>query len=214
MKLKDAYSLEENLWPTYYIKKGRHCFANKGPFSQSYSFSSSHIQTGELDHKNSWAPKNWCSRTVVLEKTSESPLDRRKIKQVNPKGNQPSIFIGKTDAEAPVLWPPDGKNHLTGTDPDAGKDWGQEDEKATEDKMVGWHHKLNRREYEPTPGDSGWQRSLAGCSPRGCEESGTAYWLNHHHKQITPLQASMYTELQCCAVSDCKEKESGALHTH
>ena len=161
-------------------------------YSQSYSFSSSHIQTWELDHKNGWAPKNSCFRTVVLEKTPESPLDRRKIKQVNPKGNQPSIFIAKTDAEAeaPVLWPPDAKNQLIATDPDAGKDWGQEDEKATEDKIVGWHHKLNRHEFEQTPGDSGWQRSLTCCSPRGCKESGTTYWLNTNHKQIIPLQES------------------------
>ena len=97
---------------------------------------------GELDCEESWAPKNWCFWTVVLEKTLESPLDCKEIKLVNPKGNQPWIFIGRSDAEAetPILWPPDGKNWLIGKDPDAGKDWRQEEKQATEDKMPGWHH--------------------------------------------------------------------------
>jgi len=90
---------------------------------------------------------------VVLEKTPESPLDSKEIKPVNPKGNQPSIFIGRTDAEAPVLWPPDGKSQLIGKDPHAGKDCGQET-RVTEDEMVGWHHQLNEYEFEQTPGGS------------------------------------------------------------
>ena len=96
----------------------------------------------ELDHKESWVLKNWCFWTVVLEKTLESPLDCKEIQPVNPKGNQSWIIIGGTDAEAeaPILWPPDAKNWLIGNDPDAGKDWRQEEKGTTEDEMVGWHH--------------------------------------------------------------------------
>ena len=99
----------------------------------------------ELDYKESWVPKNWCFWTVVLEKTLESPLDCKKIQLVHPKGNQSWIFTGRTDAEAetPVIWPPDAKNWLIGEDPDVGKDWGQEENGAIEDEMVGWHHRLN-----------------------------------------------------------------------
>ena len=104
----------------------------------------------ELDHKEGWAPKNWCFWTVVLEKTLESPLDCKEIQPVNPKGNQSWIFIGRTDAEAeaPILWPPDVKNWLTGKDPGAGKDWRQEDKGTTDDEMVGWHHWLDGHEWE------------------------------------------------------------------
>ena len=110
--------------------------------SQSYGFSSSHVQMWELDHKEGWVPKNWCFQIVVLEKTFESPLDSNKIKPVNPKKDQPWIFTGRTDAEAEtsILWPPDAKIGLTGKDPDAGEDWGQEEKGTTEDEMVGWHH--------------------------------------------------------------------------
>jgi len=112
---------------------------------------------------------------VVLEKTLESPLDCKEIKPVNAKGNQPWIFIGKIDGETetPILWLPDGKSQLTGKDPDAGKDWGQEEKGLTEDEMVGWHHWLNGHEFEQTPGDSEGQGSLACCSSRGCKESDT-----------------------------------------
>ena len=112
-----------------HIKKQRHYFADKGPSSQSYVFSSSHVWMWELDHKESWALKNRCFWTVVLEKTLESPLDWKEIQPVSPKGNQPWIFIGKTDAEAetPILWPPDAKIWLIWKDPDAGKDWRQEE---------------------------------------------------------------------------------------
>ena len=104
-------------------------------------FSSSHVWMWELDHKESWVPKNWCFWTVVLEKTLESPLDFKEIQPVNPKGNQSWLFIGRTDAEAetPILWPPDAKNWLIGKDPNAGKGWGQEEKGTTEDEMVGWH---------------------------------------------------------------------------
>ena len=128
--------------PRQRIKKQRHHFAEKSLYSQSYDFSSSHVQVRELDHKEVWVPKNWCFEIVVLEKTLESPMDSKEIKSVDPKGNQLWIFIGRADAEAEasVLWPPDAKNWLTGKDPDAGKDWRQEMKGTTEDEMVGWHH--------------------------------------------------------------------------
>ena len=113
-------------------------FADKGPHSQSYGFSSSHVWMWELDYKESWTPKNWCFWTVVLEKTLESPLDSKKIKPVNFKGNQPWILFGRADAEAEtlILWPPDVKRQLIGKDPHAGKDWGQEEKAVAEDEMV------------------------------------------------------------------------------
>ena len=140
-----------------------------------YRFSSSHEQMWELDHKEGWAPKNWCFWIVVMEKTLESPLDCKKIKLVNPKGNQPWIFIGGTDAEAeaPMLWPLDVKSQFTGKDPDAGKDWGQEKTGATKDEMVGWHHWLNVYESEQTQGNSEGQESLACCSSWGHRELDT-----------------------------------------
>ena len=100
----------------------------------------------ELDHKEGWVPKNWCFQTVVLEKTLENPLDSKEIKPVNPKGTQPWIIFGRTDAEAeaPILWPPDARNQFIGKDPDAGKEWGQEEKRATEDEMVGWNHGLRQ----------------------------------------------------------------------
>ena len=97
----------------------------------------------ESDNKRGWALKNWCFRTVVLEKICENPLDSKEIKLVNPKENQPWIFIGRTDAKAPILWPPDAKSWLNGKDPDAGKDWGQEEKQVTEDEMVGWYHSMD-----------------------------------------------------------------------
>ena len=113
---------------------------------------SSHVQLWELDHKEGWAPKNWHCQIVVLEKTLESPLGCKEIKPVNPKGNQPWVFIGKTDAKA-ILWLPDMKSWLIGKDPDAGKDWRQEEKRVTEDEIVGWHHPLNGYEFEQTPED-------------------------------------------------------------
>ena len=153
------------------ILKSRHYFADKGPSSQSYSFSSSHVWMWELDHKEGRAPKNWCFWTVMLEKTLESPLDCKETKPVNPKENQLWILIGRIDAEAPILWPPEEKSHLIGKAPDAGKDWGQEEKRVKMDEMVGWHHRLNGHEFEQTLGDGEGQRSLACCSPWGCKES-------------------------------------------
>ena len=135
------------------ILKRRQYFADQGPSSQSYVFSSSHVWMWELDYKESWAPKNRCFWTGMLEKTLESPLDCKETKSVNPKGNQSWIFIGRTDeAEAPICWPPDAKNWLIGKDPDAWKDWRQEEKGMTEDEMVGWHHRLNGHESEEALG--------------------------------------------------------------
>ena len=131
--------------PRQHIKKQRHFFANKSPSSQGYCFSSSHVWMLELDYKESWLTKNWCFWTVVLEKTLESPLECKEIQPVHPKGDNSWVFIGRTDVEteAPILWSPDVKSWLIWKDPDAGKDWGQEEKGMTEDEMVGWHHQLN-----------------------------------------------------------------------
>ena len=130
----------------------------------------------ELDYKENWALKNWSFWTVVLEKTLESPLDHNEIKPVNPKGNQSWIFTGRTDVEAetPILWPPNGKNWLTGKDPDPGKDWRQGEKEMTEDEMFDLHHWLDGHEFEPAPGVVDGQASLACCSPWGCKESDMA----------------------------------------
>ena len=130
------------------ISKSRD-IANKGPSSQSYGFSSGHVWSWELDHKEDWMSKNWCFWAVVLEKTLESPLDCKEIQPVNPKSNQSWIFIGRTEAEAetPILLPPDAKNHLIGKDPDAREDWRREDKGTTEDEMAVWHHWLNGHEF-------------------------------------------------------------------
>ena len=132
----------------------------------------------ELDHKEGRALKNWCFRTVVLERTLESPLDWKEIKLVHPKGNQPWIFIGRTDAEAeaPITWQPDVKTQLTGKDPNAGKDLRQEQERTTEDEMVGWHHQ-NADEFEQAPEDNEGPGSLACYSQWGLSESCT--WLSN-----------------------------------
>ena len=124
--------------PRQGIKRQRHYFANKGPHSQNYGFSSGHVWLWELDCKEGWEPKNWCFWSVVLEKTLESPLDCKDIQPVHPRGDQSWVFIGITDVEAenPILWLPDAKSWFIWKDPDAGKDWGQE-EKETEDEMVG-----------------------------------------------------------------------------
>ena len=123
----------------------------------------------ELDHEESWSPKNWCFWTVALKKTLENPLDCKEIQPVNPKKNQSWIFIGRTDAEAetPILWPPDAKDWLTGKYLDVGKDWRQKEKEMTKDEMVGWHHRLDGHEFEQFPGVGDGQGSLACCSPWG-----------------------------------------------
>ena len=163
-----------------YIKKQIHYFANKSLSHQGYGFSSGHVWMWELDYKESRAPKNWWFWTVVLEKTLESLMDCKKIQRVHPKGDQSWVFIGRTDVEAetPIFWPPYAKSWLIWKDPDARKDWGQEEKGITEDEMVGWHHQLDGHEFEQAPGASEGQGSLAFCSPWGCKESDTTEWLN------------------------------------
>ena len=165
MKLKDTCFLEKSYdQPRQSIKKQRHHFANKSPSSQSYGSFSGHVWMWELDHKESWAPKNWCFWTVVLEKTLDSPLDS-KIKPVNPKENQSWIFIEelmlKLQYFGHLMWRADSlEKTLT-----LGKIEGWKQKGMTEDKMVGWHHRLNGHEFEQTPGDSEGQRSLVCCRP-------------------------------------------------
>ena len=133
-------------------------------------FSSSRVWMWELDHKEGWAPKNWCFWTVALEKTLESPLDCKEIEPVNPKGNQFWIFIGRTyaEVEAPILWPPHVNSQLIGKAPDAGKDWRQEEKGMTENEMAGWHYWLNGHEFEQALGGGKGQGSLECFSPWGC----------------------------------------------
>ena len=157
----------------------RHYFSNKGPSSQSYGFSSSHVWMWELDYKESWV-QNWCFWTVVLEKTLESPLDCKEIQPVHPKGNQSWIFFGRTEVEAEtlVLWPPDAESWLIWKDPDAGKDWRQEEKGTTKDEIVGWHHRFNGHGFGWTPGVGDGQGSLACCGSWGCKESDMTERLN------------------------------------
>ena len=134
----------------------------------------------ELDYKESWAPKNWCFWTVVLEKNLQSPLDGKAIQPVNPKGNQSWILTWRTDAEAetPILWPPDEKSWLIWKDPDAGQDWRQEEKGKIKDEMVGWHHWLDGKLWASPGSWSDGQGSLACYSPRGHKESDTTEQLN------------------------------------
>ena len=141
--------------------------------------------------------KNWCFWTVVLERTLESPLDCKKIKPVSPKGNQPWIFIGRTDAEpeAPVLWPPDTKSWFIGRNPDAGKYWAQEEKGVTEDEMIGWHYQLSGHEFEKTPGDSERQESLVCFSSWGHKESDMTEQLNTNNSsadQLIPIHSLIW----------------------
>ena len=189
IKLKDAYSLEEKYGqPRQDIKKQRHSFANKGPASQGYGFSSSHAWMWELDYKERWSRKNGCFWTVVLEKTLESPLDCKEIQPVHPKEDQSWVFIERTDVEAetPILWPPDAESWLIGKDPDAGKDWEQK-KGMTEDEMVGWHHQHNGHGFEWTPGVGDGQGGLACCGSWGRKESETTKQLNWAELNIISL---------------------------
>ena len=176
------WSIQHPFKPRQHIGKQRHCFANKGLSSQSYGFSSSHVWMWELDYKESWLLKNWCFWTVVLEKTLECPLGWKKIKPVNPKGNQSWVFIGRTyadaEAEASILWPHDAENWLVGKDPDAWKDWKQEKKGTTVDEMVGWHHGLDGHEFEQAPGVGDGQGGLVCYSPWGHKESDMTEQLN------------------------------------
>ena len=152
----------------------------------------------ELDYKESWVLKNWCFSTAVFEKTLESSLDSKKIQPVHPKGNQSSIFIEYSsifidvEAETPVLWPPDGKSWLIWKDPDAGKDWRQVEKGVIEDRMVGWHHRLNGHEFEQTLGESEGQGNLACCGPFSRRESDTTEWLNSNTHNMLHAVPNMY----------------------
>ena len=156
-----------------HVKKQKHYSANKDLYSQSYGVSSCHIWMWELDHKEGWVLKNWCFWTAVLEEALENPLDYKEIKPVNPKGNQSLIFIGRTDAGAPIFWPPDVKSRLIGKDPDAGKDWTQEKKGMTEDETIGWHYWLNGHDLSKL-----WELVMACCSPWGRKELDTTERLN------------------------------------
>ena len=166
--------------PRQHIKKQRNYFANRGPSIQGYGFSSGHVWMCELDYKESWMQKNWCFWTVVLEKTLESPLGYKEIQPVHPKGDQSWVFIGRTDVKAgtPRLWPPDVESWLIWKDPDAGKDWGQEEKGTTEDETVGWHHWLNGHGFGWTPGVGDGQGGLVCCGSWGHKESDMTEWLN------------------------------------
>ena len=164
----------------YSGRDGILCFSNKGPSSQGYGFSSGHVWVWELDYKESWAQKNRYFWILVLEKTLEGPLDCKEIQPVHPKENQSWMFIGRTDAEAetPILWPPDVKSWFIWKDPDAGKDWGQEEKGMTEDEMVGWHHRLNGHGFGWTLGVGDGREALACCGSWGRKELDTTEWLN------------------------------------
>ena len=177
--------------PRQHVKKQRHYFANQGSYSQSCGFSSSHVWMWELDHKESWALKNSCFWTAVLEKNPESSLDCKEIKPANPKGNQSWIFIGSPDADALILWTLDAKNWLIRKDPDAGKDWKQEEKGTTEDAMVGWRHRIDGHEFEQALGVSDGQGSLVCCSPWGHKESD---WVT----KLTELKPSFNSQRHNC----------------
>ena len=162
-----------------------------------------HVWMWGLDHKEGWVLKNRCFWTVVLEKTLESPLDCEEIKPVNPKRNQSWIFIGRTDAEAetPTLWPLDVKNWLIGKDSDSGKDWRQE-EKRTENEMIGWHHQLYGHEFEQTPGDGEGQGSPMCRSPWGHKELDMTEWLNWTNAPSRASQVGLVLDISCSVISN------------
>ena len=155
----------------------------------------------ELDYKECWAPKNWCFWIVVLEKTLESPLDCKEIQPVHAKGDQSWVFIGRTyvEAETPILWPPDVKTWLIGKDPDAGKDWGQEEKGMTEDKMVGWHHRLNGHGFEWTLDVGEGQGGLASCGSWGHKESDMTEQLNWTESDLMNHKMTLLSTFWICS---------------
>ena len=180
--------------PKQNIKKQRCYFVNKGLSSQGYGFSSGHVWMWALDFKESWVPKNWCFWTVVLEKTLESPLDCSEIQPVHPKGDQSWVFIDRTDvkAETQIIWPPDAQSWLIWKDPDAGKDWGQEEKGTTEDEPVGWHHQLNGHGFGWTPGAGDGSGSLKCCGSWGRRVGQD--WAPELTDWLIPLNSSIKTE--------------------
>ena len=160
----------------------RHYSADKDLCSQGHGLPSGHVWLWELDHKEGRMLKNWCLQTVVQEKTPESPLDSKEIEPVNLKGDEPWIFIGRTDAEAeaPVFWSSDANSWLIGKVNDAGQDWGQKQKRVSEDEMAWWRHQCNEHELGQTLGDDEGQGGLACCSPWGRKESDTTEWLNNN----------------------------------
>ena len=184
MELKEVAPWKKsNDKPRQHIKKQRQYFDSRDLYSKSCGFSSSHVWMWKLDNKKGWTPKNSYLWTVVLEKILESPLHSEEIKPVSLKGSQLWIFTERTDAkaEAPILWPLDVESQLVGKDPDAGKDWRQEEKGMTDDEMVGCHHWLNGHELEQTPGDGEGQRSLEWYNPWGHKELNITEWLNNNH---------------------------------
>ena len=187
-----------------HIKNQRHYFVNKDPFSQGCNFSTSHVWMWDLDYKETWASKNWCFWTVMLEMTLESPLHGKEFQPVHPK-DQSWVFIRRTDvqAETPILWPHDAKSLPIWKDPDAGKAQRQEEKGMTEDEMVRWHHQLNGHEFGWTPGVSDWSWGLVYCV-HGVSESDLSERLNWGamhavHIDINTLKYhdSVYISLTC-----------------
>ena len=154
----------------------------------------------------SWVPKNWCFWTVVLEKTLESPLDYKETQPVHSEGDQPWDFFGRNDAKAetPVLWPPHAKSWLIGKDPDAGRDWWQEEKGTTKDEMAGWHHWLDGHEFEWTPRVSDGQGGLVCCNSWGCKESDMTEWLNWTELNWKSHVQVLKIKFRNCSISDIK----------
>ena len=162
------------------------CLYNQGYSLVNVCIIKAIVWLWELDRKEGRTPKNWCLRTVVLEKTPESPLDCKEIKPVNLKGDEPWIFTGRTDVEAEVsvFWSSDVSRQLIGKVPDAGKDWGQKEKWASEDEMAGQHHRCNEHELQQTPGDGERQGGLVCCSLWGCREWDMTGWLNNNSNEL------------------------------
>ena len=182
--------------------KERHHFADKDPYSQSWGFSSSHVQMWELNHKEGWVPinwcfpKNWCFQTVALEKTLESPLDFKEIKSVNPTGNQSWIFIGRTDVETetPILWPPHAKNWLIGKGPDAGKDWRREEKGMREGDDRGWMASLTWWTWVWASSRSWWWTGKPGVLQFMELRRAGHDWVNELNWTDTPIKLSVQSK--------------------
>ena len=192
MKLKDACSLEEKLWQ--HIIKQRHYLTNKVPFIQSFGFSSSHVWMWELDYNESWAPKNWCLWTVVLEKTLESPLDCKEIQPIHPKGVSRKT---DTEAESPTLSATWWEELTHWKRPCVGKDLRQEEKGMTKVKIVGWHHQHSGYEFELFLGVGDAQGGLACYSPWRSNELDTMEWLDWLTDWIESLTLLFCTSLSC-----------------